>query len=109
MLRFHELRHTCVALLIAHGAHPKAIQERLGHSTIRVTFDRYGHLLPSLDAQLTEGLDEAFSKAAAASSRPVRGKSTVRHLPANPKGPPDLRFRLERTTGFEPATLTLAR
>lgn len=59
-LRFHDLRHTCVALLIAQGAHPKAIQERLGHSTIRLTFDRYGHLLPSLDEQLVKGLDATW-------------------------------------------------
>jgi integrase len=33
--RFHDdLRHTSVALAIAAGAHPKAIQTRMGHSTI---------------------------------------------------------------------------
>jgi integrase len=61
-VRFHDLRHTCAALLIAHGAHPKEIQERLGHSTIRVTFDRYGHLFPSLDERLRDGLDQMFRK-----------------------------------------------
>lgn len=59
-LRFHDLRHTCASMLIAQGAHPKEIQERLGHSTIRLTFDRYGHLFPSLDERLRDGLDEAF-------------------------------------------------
>ena len=48
--RFHDLRHMCTALLIAQGAHPKEIQERMGHSTIRLTFDRYGHLFSSLTA-----------------------------------------------------------
>jgi integrase len=62
-LRFHDLRHTCAALLIAQGAHPKEIQERLGHSTIRLTFDRYGHLLPSLDDRLREGLDRLWEEA----------------------------------------------
>jgi integrase len=62
-LRFHDLRHSCAALLIAQGAHPKEIQERLGHSTIRMTFDRYGHLFPSLDERLREGLDAAFEAA----------------------------------------------
>jgi integrase len=55
-LRFHDLRHTCAALLIARGAHRKAIMERLGHSPIQVTLDRYGHLFPSLDGTLTDGL-----------------------------------------------------
>lgn len=59
-LRFHDLRHTCAALLIAQGAHPKAIMERLGHSTIQVTLDRYGHLLPGLDEALTDGLESTY-------------------------------------------------
>jgi len=59
-LRFHDLRHTCAALLIAQGAHPKEIQNRLGHSTIRVTFDRYGHLFPSLDERLRDGLEKMY-------------------------------------------------
>jgi integrase len=59
-LRFHDLRHTCAALLIAQGAHPKEIQERLGHSTIQLTFDCYGHLLPSLDERLRDGLDTTW-------------------------------------------------
>ena len=59
-LRFHDLRHTCAALLIAQGAHPKAIMERLGHSTIQVTLDRYGHLFPTLDESLADGLDATY-------------------------------------------------
>ncbi|HUR49573.1 MAG TPA: site-specific integrase [Acidimicrobiales bacterium] len=62
-LRFHDLRHTCVALLIAQGAHPRAIMERLGHSTIEMTLGRYGHLFPGLDAELVAGLDAMFRQA----------------------------------------------
>lgn len=62
--RFHDLRHTCAALCIALGAHPKAIQERLGHSSITVTLDRYGHLFPKLDETLTSRLDELHRAAA---------------------------------------------
>jgi integrase len=76
-LRFHDLRHTCAALLIAQGAHPKEIQEHLGHSTIRVTFDRYGHLLPNLAERLTEGLDQTFSRAVADSSRTAAPKAVA--------------------------------
>jgi len=36
---FHELRHTAAALAIAQGAHPLAIRDRLGHSSITVTMD----------------------------------------------------------------------
>lgn len=59
-LRFHDLRHTCAALLIALGAHPRAVMERLGHSNVNLTLGRYGHLFPSLDADLVEGLDATY-------------------------------------------------
>lgn len=52
--RFHDLRHTSVALAIAEGAHPKAIQTRMGHSSVNVTLDRYGHLFPELDEALAQ-------------------------------------------------------
>ncbi len=64
-LRLHDLRHTCAALMIELGAHPKVIQERLGHRSIMVTMDVYGHLFPSLNEALTERLDEAFLAARA--------------------------------------------
>jgi integrase len=56
-LRPHDLRHTCAALLIAEGGHPKAVAERLGHRSAKVTLDTYSHVFPSLHDQLTEGLD----------------------------------------------------
>jgi integrase-like protein len=45
-IRFHDLRHTYAALLIAAGAHPKYIQAQLGHASITTTLNTYGHLLP---------------------------------------------------------------
>lgn len=59
-LRFHDLRHTCASLLIAAGAHPKAIQEHLGHKDIQTTFNVYGHLLPSAQEALAAALDSIF-------------------------------------------------
>jgi hypothetical protein len=55
--RIHDLRHTAAALAIATGAHPKAIQERLGHASITTTLDRYGHLMPGMDEQIAERLE----------------------------------------------------
>jgi integrase len=43
-LRVHDLRHSCASLLIATDAHPHYVKEHLGHSSIRVTMDIYGHL-----------------------------------------------------------------
>lgn len=56
--RFHDLRHTYASLLIAADGHPRAIMERLGHSSINVTLGVYGHLFPTLDDALTTRLAE---------------------------------------------------
>jgi integrase len=61
--RFHDLRHSCAALLIAEGAHPKAIMEWLGHSSIQVTLGTYGHLFPNLEASLVDALDDVYQGA----------------------------------------------
>jgi integrase len=62
-LRFHDLRHSAASLMIAQNVHPKVIQSRLGHSSITVTMDTYGHLLPSLDQEVAEGLEVIYQKA----------------------------------------------
>ncbi|MGB0057790.1 MAG: tyrosine-type recombinase/integrase, partial [Methyloceanibacter sp.] len=46
---FHCLRHFFASWCIDRGLPPKVIQERLGHSSITLTFDVYGHLLPRTD------------------------------------------------------------
>ena len=79
-LRFHDLRHTCAALLIAQGAHPLAIKERLGHSSITVTLDVYGALFPSIDESLADGLESTYREAFADFSRTKRGLEPVATL-----------------------------
>lgn len=64
-MRFHDLRHTHAAMLIAQGVHPKVIQNRLGHSSIKITLDTYGHLFEGLDEAAAERLDAAFGRATA--------------------------------------------
>ena len=74
--RFHDLRHTSVALAIAEGAHPKTIQSRMGHATISITLDRYGHLFPELDEAVAASFGERFAEARlarGAESTVVRG------------------------------------
>jgi integrase len=39
----HSLRHAAASLWIESGMNPKRIQTLMGHSTIQLTFDRYGH------------------------------------------------------------------
>ena len=107
--RFHDLRHTCAALAIAQGAHPKAVQERLGHASIRLTLDTYGHLLPGLDERLCDDLEEAHFEALAASPRPESGIVVPFERRKTTEPPAVQGVHVERTTRFEPATLTLAR
>jgi integrase len=59
-VRFHDLRHTAASWLIADGANPKQIMAILGHSTIRVTFDRYGHLFEGHDEELIQKLESRY-------------------------------------------------
>ncbi|MGH9119864.1 MAG: tyrosine-type recombinase/integrase [Acidimicrobiales bacterium] len=41
----HELRHSAASLMLAAHTDPKVVSEVLGHSSIRITMDVYGHLL----------------------------------------------------------------
>lgn len=55
-VRFHNLRHTYASLLIAQGEHPKYIQSQMGHSSINVTMDIYGHLMDTVNQRAASRL-----------------------------------------------------
>jgi len=44
-VRFHDLRHTFASLLLQQGESPVYVKEQMGHSSIQVTVDLYGHLI----------------------------------------------------------------
>jgi integrase len=60
-LRIHDLRHTHAAMLISAGTSLTAIQRRLGHSSIAVTSDLYGHLREEVDEALLAAIEEALA------------------------------------------------
>ena len=62
-LRFHDLRHTCVALLIAEGAQQYEIMEHLGHTTIKTTIDTYGHLFGRVHDRIRGALEAIWEQA----------------------------------------------
>jgi integrase len=76
-MRFHDLRHTHVAMLIAQGEHPKVIQTRLGHSSIQVTLDLYGHLFEGLDEAAAARLDATFGSSRADQPRTKRDHGVI--------------------------------
>jgi len=57
-VRFHDLRHTFASLLIEQGESLAYIRDQLGHSSIKVTVDTYGHLVPGGNRQAVDKLDE---------------------------------------------------
>jgi hypothetical protein len=69
-LRFHDLRHSHAAMLIASGEHPKVFQSRLGHTSIATTLNTYGHLIEGLDEAAADRLDAMRDEARAAQVRP---------------------------------------
>jgi len=50
-LRFHDLRHSHVAHLIAAREQPLLIARRVGHASASFTMDRYGHLFEQAGPQ----------------------------------------------------------
>ncbi len=61
-IRFHDLRHTTASLLLMQGAHPKKVQELLGHSTIALTMDTYSHILPAMHDELAQQMDSLLAR-----------------------------------------------
>jgi integrase len=70
---FHDLRDTQAALLIEQGEHPLVIKERLGHASIQVTMDIYGHLFEGLDRDAATKLGSAFAAARKQQGRSEQG------------------------------------
>jgi integrase len=59
--RFHDLRHTFGSLLIQNGASLVYVKDQVGHSSIQVTVDTYGHLIPGADVAWVDRLDDPTS------------------------------------------------
>jgi Phage integrase family len=56
-LRLHQARHAYASFMIAAGVNAKALSSFMGHSSIKVTFDLYGHLMPGTEAEAAALLD----------------------------------------------------
>jgi integrase len=54
----HQCRHTCASFLIAAGANANALSVVLGHASISITFDRYGHLMKGGEDEVGRLLDQ---------------------------------------------------
>ena len=61
-VRFHDLRHTFASLLLQQGESPVYVKEQMGHSSIQITVDLYGHLIPGGNKQAVDRLDTPVDK-----------------------------------------------
>jgi integrase len=62
----HECRHTFASLMIAAGVNAKALSSYMGHSSVTITLDRYGHLMPGNESEAAARLDAYLSQAVTA-------------------------------------------
>ena len=103
-VRFHDLRHTNVALRLEQGQNIKYIQNQLGHASIQTTIDRYGHLLKEVNTEQAMKLDNALNF----TEHLGNSSDSVRRLleDCNKKGSRNILkpLVLVAGTGFEPAT-----
>jgi integrase len=56
-LTLHDCRHTFASLMIAAGVNAKALSTYMGHGSITITLDRYGHLMPGNEEEAAGLLD----------------------------------------------------
>ena len=54
--RLHDTRHTFASILLMNGESPAYVKDQLGHSSIRMTVDVYGHLIPGANRQAVNKL-----------------------------------------------------
>ncbi len=76
-LRLHQARHTYASFMIAAGVNAKALSAFMGHSSIKVTFDLYGHLMPGTEAEAAALLDSYLRMQVEAGKSSARQAATL--------------------------------
>jgi len=71
-IRFHDLRHSFASLLIGQGESLAYIRDQLGHHSIQITVDTYGHLVPGGNRQAVDKLDDLGAKTVERTERDER-------------------------------------
>lgn len=70
-ITLHQARHTFASLMIAAGVNAKALATYMGHASVTITLDRYGHLMPGNESQAASLLDAYLASATAKAAEPV--------------------------------------
>lgn len=87
-IRIHDLRHSHVAMLINMGVGIEEISRRLGHDSIKTTWDTYSHLYPGTDKVLAGKIEDLIKKEIEEKDVPKYdiAKSDVPMVPDSPLG-----------------------
>jgi integrase len=62
-IAFHQARHTYASLMIAAGVNAKALSTYMGHASVTITYDRYGHFMPGNEAEAAALFDRYLRQA----------------------------------------------
>lgn len=62
-VRFHDLRHGAITIMLEQGVHPRIVMEWAGHSTIGLTMDTYSHVRASVLRETSDAMDRALEGA----------------------------------------------
>lgn len=60
-IRFHDLRHTAITLMLEQGIHYKVVAERVGHSDVSITLNRYSHVSADLQKEAAQKIGSLLS------------------------------------------------
>jgi integrase len=73
----HALRHTYASLLIQNGESLPYVRDQLGHGSIKITVDTYGHLVPGANRQAVDRLDDTTGRNLYATSSSAPGSDSL--------------------------------
>jgi integrase len=59
-VRFHDMRHSCISLLVSRGVPIKVVSEMAGHADVSITLSVYGHVMPDMQGAAVEAMEDAF-------------------------------------------------
>ena len=82
----HEARHTFASLMIHAGVNAKALSTFMGHASVTITYDRYGHLMPGSEAEAARLLDAYLAGEARAADSQRTAEAGLGRIPAEPAG-----------------------
>jgi len=103
-IRIHDLRHTFCSRLIANGESLAYVRDQAGHSSIQVTVDIYGHLVPGSNKQAVDRLDEPVDKSTTGAEDATIRNQPLQIIPQENSSVLKPLILLEPAVGIEPTT-----